>query len=115
MITRTAFCPSCYYWGYPRTGVLFVVYGSTRQSLIVRSALRYGKRGFTPHIFHYQGIFNGFVRVEKYCCIHNCDVSIRKDKKQGYLIRVLSSEVLLMSLKDWNALQFLKGDPQFAI
>lgn len=114
-ISRIMYCPNCYNEGYPRTGELFILWGSRRRYFFIQEAQRKGVRGFTPHILTYIGLDEkGLAKIEVTCGMNGCGVNISQSKT-GYNFAIKSKRFMRLPVPDWNCLQFLKDDPQFEI
>ena len=112
IICRVGFCQNCANLRNPRTGQLFLAYGSTKQDYIVLTAQRNGMLGFVPHI--YKAKFNGQnVIIEKSCAMYECGVD-RKFQKSGgvsywyYYVKEFKKEI--WTIATYNSLVQLKHD-----
>jgi len=109
-ICRVGYCQFCANSRNPRTGQLFLAYGSTRQDYIVLAAERNGMIGYVPHI--YKAKFNGQnVIVEKSCSMYGCGVDRKWQTSNGvhywyYYIKEFKKEI--WTLDTYNALVMLK-------
>lgn len=112
IICRVGYCKTCANLRNPRTGQIFLAYGSTRKNYFVVKAERNGIIGFVPFI--YKAKFNGQnVIIEKSCAMYGCGVERRLEKSNGYnywfyYVKEFTREI--WTLETYNALVLLKHD-----
>jgi len=115
-MTRVSFCPRCYVAGRPKTNDQFVVWGESRQSLVVYEALRIGRRGFTPYIYEFKRLVDDIVYYDVSCSMGGCDSSIVDSPKNKNQFSIcFCRDNGKMKLSDWNALVSYKRDSDFEI
>ena len=110
IFTRVKFCQKCYNKNYPKSGQVFLAYGTTHNCLIAKYATRNGKRGFTPHILILDKVIGGMVKYEALCSI--CGT---KEKGDEYYFLYDDFRKEEISIKEWNAWVLYKGDKDFEI
>ncbi len=109
-ITRVGFCPRCELTRRPKTGDLFVAFGSTSKNYHLLEAERYGKSGFVPTIYKAKFVGENVI-VHKACGMYSCGADKRRTKEgYVYFIREDSWKREVWTLETWNALVRLKHD-----
>ena len=115
-MTRVSFCPKCYSAGRPKTDQQFVVWGCTHESFIVRTALRQGIRGFTPHTYEFKRLVDDTVYYDVACSMVGCGAIANPDKENKNMFKVgYRWDNQKMPLGDWNGLVRYKRDSDFEI
>lgn len=80
--TRIAFCRKCARENRPKTGNLFLAYGSTSKQFLEMEAQHNGIEGFTPHTYE---VFTreGKIYARRACAMNECGTGYRKNEAGG--------------------------------
>lgn len=114
IITRVGFCDNCCKNRNPRTGIFFVVMGTTGWHILKSKAM--GKIGFVPMNYKLIKTIGENVVYEKLCSIHDCGMEVFYDSnRQSYQFIQGKWGRGVMSVKTWNALQQYKHDGDYSI
>lgn len=114
-LSRVCFCEQCYKGYKPQKGQLFLVHGT--HGFHVRSAIRNGTRGYSPHVIRLVKTIGENVVYEKRCGIHFCGVILEyKETKNDFVFDYLGEwQRGIISIQEWNAWVQYKNDPQYQI
>ena len=111
-ITRIGYCPVCAKNGSPKSLQRFYAQGASHRDPFIEHAHRNGKAGMTPHLYKITGYDNvrNKVYFQRLCCMEGCGSYDNDDEKYESLLLDEGkwSTVMVMHLRDWNALQKFK-------
>jgi hypothetical protein len=108
IITRSMYCPRCNAREHPYKGDLFVVFGTTRQHLLVRKTHINGTKGFTPHLISWDEplLFeDGKVKCSICCGINGCGVEVDPTQDDMAEITFIKAEFIYLMQHDFIALR----------
>jgi len=103
-LTRPFHCPH-----YHRKAKRYVVWGGTRQSLIIYSMELYPIGHITPHLVSYGEFKDGNMPIAVTCGVLGCGIELKDpdDLSQGIIFKRVDNYVL--PHKEWNALVLFRN------
>ena len=115
IVTRVGWCEECAKQHRPKTGDFFLVYGFAHHSFHMEVAERYGRVGFTPHIYKLDKNLGENVTVLKSCAMYGCGVDRKWDINEYWFYFVKAYKKEIWETKQWNGLLTLERDRQYMI
>lgn len=111
-ICRVGYCHNCFKQGFPRSGQVYLAFGSTRNNYVIYKATHHCHfldRGFTPHIYQIVEKKENRIIFKSACSMDECDI-VRKLLTDQYYYYVPDEAWIKgsMSLKQWNTLVLFK-------
>ena len=108
LISRPFYCPD---HKIHDKATHYVVWGGTRQKLILYKIEWNVKNGITPHLISWGGLVrdNKFMAIEISCGIVGCGIELKEaeDKTKTPVFKKVQS--LELPLKEWNALVMFRN------
>lgn len=112
MMSRVAFCKACYDKGNPKDGQMYIVHGSTSNTIhfglyeapIKRESCK--DAGYVPHLFTVDKLLtSGRLQVRITCGMEGCDTQIAYDTNNKLSYFITAERYIIMTTKEWEALE----------
>jgi hypothetical protein len=108
LISRPFYCPN---HKIHDKATHYVVWGGTRQKLILYKIEWNVKNGMTPHLIVWKGLVkeNKFMSINISCGVLGCGVSLKKEEDDSYTPVFNKIQSTELPLKEWNALVMFRN------